>query len=108
MGPIPPAIKAELLASDAYALVAVINGLSKSFGAIPAAILRKTMIPCLVYAGEADPVLEAARESAKLIPTATFFVLPGLSHPQGSQRSDLVLPRLKEFLEKVNIKERGE
>jgi hypothetical protein len=55
-------------------------------------------MPCLVYAGSADgnyPVIEA---TVAEMPNVTFFTLPGLGHAEGFLRSDLVLPKVIEFL----------
>ena len=64
-------------------------------------VLRNTVVPCLVYAGDADPACSDAREGAKLMPNATFVSLPGLDHLQAFERSDLILPHVKKFLVQV-------
>ena len=58
-------------------------------------------VPCLLYAGDADPFHARAKEAANHIPRATFFSLPGLNHVQAGA-SPLVLPYVKEFLARVN------
>ena len=50
------------------------------------------------FAGEADPVYPANKEFVARMPNATFFSLPGLNHPEAFFRSDLVLPRVRQFL----------
>ncbi len=101
-GQVPQEIKAERLANDAYAIVAAIIRSAKSTDVNPAVVLPKTLVQCLIFAGEADPGFAAALESAKLLPNVTFFSLPGLDHAKCWERSDLVLPHVKEFLAKVN------
>jgi hypothetical protein len=60
-------------------------------------------MPCLVYAGEADPVYQANKEFVARMPNATFFSLPGLNHPEALFRSDLVLPHVRQFLRAANL-----
>ena len=54
---------------------------------------------CLLYAGEADPLCAEARAASQLIANASFFSIPGLTHAGGFERSDLVLPRVMQFLQ---------
>jgi pimeloyl-ACP methyl ester carboxylesterase len=65
-------------------------------------ILSGMRMPCLLYAGEADPLCAEAKAASPLIPNARFFSLPGLSHAGAFQRSDLVLPRVRAFLNGVS------
>jgi pimeloyl-ACP methyl ester carboxylesterase len=58
-------------------------------------------MPCLLYAGSVDPVCPVAEATAAEMPNATFFTLPGLGHAEGLFRSDLVLPRVADFLQSV-------
>jgi len=52
--------------------------------------------PCLLYAGDADPVHTGAREAAGHVADARFISLPGLDHVQAGG-SPLILPHVKEF-----------
>ena len=54
------------------------------------------------YLGEADGFFPGVKESAKQIPEVKFVSFPGLDHGQTSQRSDLVLPQVTEFLSEVS------
>jgi pimeloyl-ACP methyl ester carboxylesterase len=63
-------------------------------------ILPTTTMPCLLYAGEADPLCPLVERCASELPDARFFSLPGLNHIQAAVRSDLVLPYVVEFLAK--------
>jgi len=54
--------------------------------------------PALVYAGSADPIHDAAQQTASELPTAQFTSLPGLNHVDAMCRSDLVLAHVEPFL----------
>jgi pimeloyl-ACP methyl ester carboxylesterase len=99
--PLPDQIKtlsfrAHMLANDAEALMAV--GIDR-----PSIedILPTLPMPCLIYAGDADPVHPRAEAYVRLIPDSTFVSLPGVDHWAGMYRSDLVLPHVRAFLERV-------
>jgi len=64
-------------------------------------VLPRMTMPCLIFVGEDDPRLSGVRESARSIRDAMFFSLPGCGHAAGWARHDLVLPRVKAFLENV-------
>ena len=64
-------------------------------------VLPNLTMPCLVYYGDADPGHVRAQEYVKQIPDATFVLLPGLDHWAGIYRSDLALPPIRAFLERV-------
>jgi pimeloyl-ACP methyl ester carboxylesterase len=66
------------------------------------AILPQMTMPCLVFAGEADPAYPRIQEFVTRMPNATFFSVPGLGHADTLFRSDLVLPHVTEFLRRVN------
>jgi hypothetical protein len=55
-------------------------------------------MPCLVYAGDADrnyPIVEA---TVAEMPNVKFITLPGCGHADAFLRSELMLPRVIEFL----------
>lgn len=60
-------------------------------------ILPTMTMPCLLYAGEPDPVFPKTQESAKHIPNA-IFSSPGLDHGAAFRESGLVLPHVTKFL----------
>ena len=92
-----PALAKRLLANDTAALIACRQ---QRLTAQPYAdIVDKIDVPTLVYAGSADPIHDAARQSASQIPGAEFVSLPGLAHIAAMCRADLVLPRVHPFLE---------
>jgi pimeloyl-ACP methyl ester carboxylesterase len=94
--PLPPALKARLVENDVEALIARrTKGLQISGFA---EILSAMTMPCLLFAGEGDPVYAENRECVRSMPNVTFFSLPGLGHADAFLRSDLVLPHVMEFL----------
>jgi pimeloyl-ACP methyl ester carboxylesterase len=64
--------------------------------------IRKIAVPTLLYAGSADPIHGAARQSASQIPGATFISLPGLDHVAAMCQPRLILPQVQEFLERID------
>jgi pimeloyl-ACP methyl ester carboxylesterase len=61
--------------------------------------LRKWRIPCLICAGEADEMHDAAKRAAGEIPGATFVSLTGHSHISAFYEADyLLLPHILELL----------
>ena len=65
------------------------------------AFLPDVDIPCLVYAGDLDYWHMFAKDTAESIKGAEFLSLPGLDHGEGLHRSDLVLPHITNFLDKL-------
>lgn len=96
-GPMTPRRKARALANDLEALLAV----AQDRPSLEAVLPTMTM-PCLLFAGEADPVYPAVKECVKQMPNVTFFSLPDLGHTEAGGRSDLVLPHLTKFLATVS------
>jgi pimeloyl-ACP methyl ester carboxylesterase len=92
-----PALRQRLLANDMGALIACQQRPQQE----SSDVLGKIAVPTLIYAGGADPVHDAARQSASQIPSAQFISLPGLAHPAALCRSDLVLPHVEPFLAKA-------
>ncbi len=68
--------------------------------------LERISYPCLVFCGELDESgsYPGAKESANHIPNAKFVSFPGLGHFQAGAKSDLVVPKVKEFLAQVSKK----
>jgi pimeloyl-ACP methyl ester carboxylesterase len=96
-GYLTQAFKDRILANDADALTACrlkrlqIPSMDKR--------LPDFEVPCLLYAGDADPIFDAVRRTGVAIPNATFFSLPGAGHVQVMMESQSVLPRIVQFLE---------
>ncbi len=101
-GPLPPDVKAHILANDYKALAAVCKGMMT----FPPVIndVPKMKMPILLYVGEKDFGFSAVVETHKMLPNASLFTLPGLDHMMGSGSPDLVMPRIKKFLKQVNNK----
>jgi pimeloyl-ACP methyl ester carboxylesterase len=90
---LPEKLKARLLTNDVDALDACrVDSLGF------AEVLPTMTMPCLLYAGLADPIYPVAEATVAEMPNAKFFTLPGLGHAEGLLRSDLVLPKVTEFL----------
>jgi len=91
--PLSPAHVARLLSNDVEALMASrVDALGFSD------LLPKMAMPCLLYAGAFAPECPLVEETAAQMPNAAFFTLPGLTHGEAYLRSDLVLPRVLDFL----------
>ncbi len=92
-----PAMLARHEANDLAALLALSQDRTDFSEVLP------TMkMPCLLFVGEDDPRLTGVRESARNIPGAAFFSLPGCGHAIALARHDLVLPHVTAFLRKVH------
>ncbi len=61
--------------------------------------LEKMTMPCLIYVGDQDPRLEPSEKAVSQLPNARFVVLPGLNHVGAMMMKDMVMPKVKEFLE---------
>ena len=103
-GHLPRALKDHYLSLDAFALAAIAEAHGNPSGPNTEEILPLIKLPYLIYAGENDPVLEAARYYAGRIPGARFISFPGLNHRQCFEHSELVSPHVKKFLTEVNKK----
>lgn len=91
--------RARWLAADAEALAAArIQRLNESY--IAEGDLGSITAPTLLYAGTSDSmaVLETLERGEQLMPNAEILLLEGLDHAQVLARSDLVLPRVLDFL----------
>jgi pimeloyl-ACP methyl ester carboxylesterase len=94
--PLHDALRARLIANDAKAMDAArVDSLGF------ADVLPTMSMPCLVYAGSADPIYPVVEATVAEMPNVTFFSLSGLGHAEGFLRAELVLPRVIEFLGSV-------
>ena len=91
-----PTLQAMMLANDPEALMASLIDRPSLEGILPT-----LPVPCLIYVGDADSRHPGCETSVRLIPDATFVSLPGLDHLTGTSRSDLVLPHVRAFLDRV-------
>lgn len=89
---LPESLKARLLRNDAKALEACrVDSLGY------ADVLPTMTMPCLVYAGSADPIYPIVEATVAEMPNVSLFTLSGLGHGEGLLRSELVLPKVIEF-----------
>ena len=98
--PLPPSLTARLVRNDVEALIALRTKVLQSPGL--AEILPTMTMPCLLFAGENDPIYAENKECVRTMPNVTFFSLPGLGHADTFFRSDLVLPHVMQFLATVS------
>ena len=98
--PLPPSLQARLVRNDVEALIALRTKVLQSPGL--AEILPTMTMPCLLFAGENDPIYAENKECVLTMPNVTFFSLPGLGHADTFFRSDLVLPHVMQFLATVS------
>jgi pimeloyl-ACP methyl ester carboxylesterase len=61
-------------------------------------VLPGMKMPCLLFAGDADPRFARVQQCAAQLSNATFFSLPGRDHVGGLVAIDLVAPRITAFL----------
>jgi pimeloyl-ACP methyl ester carboxylesterase len=94
--PIEDEIKARLLSNDVQAVIASTRDRPDM-----REVLAAMTMPCLVYAGESDPLHPDVERAARQLPNGTFFSLPDIGHYEGFVRSDLVLPYVTKFLARV-------
>jgi pimeloyl-ACP methyl ester carboxylesterase len=91
------AIRADLMANDLDALLALTQDRTSL-----ADVLPTMSMPCLLYSGEADPRLPRMQECSQGLTNGTFFSLPECDHVAAFARSDLVLPHVTAFLDRVH------
>ena len=98
-----PARTSRLMANDFEALLSCFKSVSPPISDMVNALSQMT-VPFLVFVGESDQFFpyEQLKEGYKNVPDLTFLTLPGLDHMQAEKRSDLIVPRIKEFLSKVD------
>jgi pimeloyl-ACP methyl ester carboxylesterase len=90
---LPPDRRAELMANDFRALAGAQQDRPSLAGVLP------TMkMPCCLYVGEADGILQQVATCSKEIPNATFMSFSELNHADAFYRSDVVLPPILAFL----------
>jgi pimeloyl-ACP methyl ester carboxylesterase len=91
-----PALLARLRQNDLQALMVMTQDRPSV-----AEMLPTMTMPCLLFAGEADPRLAQMRECTANLSNATLFSLPELDHVGTFLASNLVLPHVQAFLAKV-------
>ncbi|MFC1948372.1 alpha/beta fold hydrolase [Chloroflexota bacterium] len=98
-GPLPADLKAQFLANDFDAMVAIL----KSPWPNLEEYLPDMNMAALIIIGESDKLwpFKEIGESYRVLTNMTFISLPNLDHGEAFIRSDQVLPHIKEFLTKV-------
>ena len=100
-----PEEHARFLANDSDALAALLTT-KLTEPDLTDAEVASIMVPTLLYVGTQDnPHL--VERAARLMPTATVVTIDGLDHEQGFLRSDLVVPHVRSFLERVDAGSTG-
>jgi len=95
-----PERKARLMANDLEAVIALFSATHWRLSLEE--VLPTMTMPCLIFAGEADPLHSGAKECAENMPNATFISLPGLGHFEVLSQIHLLLPHIKKFLARVS------
>jgi pimeloyl-ACP methyl ester carboxylesterase len=93
---LPPEMKARMVTNDLQALAAA----AQTRPSLEEILPQMTM-PCLLFAGEADPWYPLIQANARRMPQATVVSFPGLGHAAVTRRADLVLPPVLQFLRAV-------
>lgn len=99
-GPLPLQVKKLILANDSLALAAVCRSMLVEKPLVDD--LPKMEMPFLIFAGDKDFSYAGAKESAGLLPNASFITLPGLDHSMAGGSPERIVPQMKEFLKRVN------
>ena len=100
-GPWPDSVKTpglmeRILANDLEALIAMhVDRPDLAW------MLERLTLPCLAYVGDADPARNRVEQFVAQLPQASLVLLPGVDHGSGMVRSDLVLPHVRTFLERL-------
>jgi pimeloyl-ACP methyl ester carboxylesterase len=93
---LPETLRARLLTNDLKAMDA-----SRVDSLGVADVLPTMTLPCLLYAGSTDPIYPLVEATVAEMPNVEFFTLSGLGHAEVLFRSELVLPRVMDFLRSV-------
>lgn len=67
-------------------------------------LLRTLSVPCLMLAGENDPIYGKVKESSKLSPLIEFAAIPEADHWFSLYKSGFTIPQIEGFIEKVTFK----
>jgi pimeloyl-ACP methyl ester carboxylesterase len=91
-----PERRADLVANDLDAVAALFSA-SHWRGSLED-VLPGMVMPCLIFAGEDDPLYVGAKECVRSMPSARFISLPGLGHSEVLLKSKDLLPHITKFL----------
>lgn len=98
---ITPSIEQRLGANDTMALVACRQ--QRLITPPYSDVVEKIVVPTLLYAGSADPIHDAARQTASQIPGARFISLAGLNHIEAMCQPQQIVPHVQLFLERIGL-----
>jgi pimeloyl-ACP methyl ester carboxylesterase len=96
---LPEAAQQRFLQNDARALLAAYTNDRPDISEI----LPAMTMPCLLFAGEADPLQPAIERCAAELSNATFVAWPGLNHIQMGLQLKTMLSHLTQFLTTVSV-----
>lgn len=100
-GPLSPERRERFLALDPLAIAAAWEAVGEWDGVEEA--LPTMATPALIIVGDQDTEYrETAPRDAGRMPNARFVSIPGLDHVQSFDRTDLVLPHIREILDRVS------
>jgi pimeloyl-ACP methyl ester carboxylesterase len=99
-GEISDKMRERLLQNDCEALIAIL----KTPWPYRGDDLQYMKEPFLLLGGEFDPGFTTIEDASEQLPDSTFIPLPGLNHMQTTIQIDKVLPHIKDFLSRVNMK----
>jgi pimeloyl-ACP methyl ester carboxylesterase len=102
-GPLPDEARARWLDNDGAALAACVAAMIAESDGSQVADLPQIEIPVMLLVGTEEPFADRAREAAELLPRGAYVPLQGLDHAQTFFRSDLVVPRVREFLAQARV-----
>jgi len=95
-----PEMKARLATNDYKAIAALFS--ARHWRLSLEDVLPTMTMPCLIFAGETDPLYAGAKKCVQSMRNATFVSLPGLGHLGLMSQRHLVLPHITKFLTKVS------
>lgn len=95
----PDAVREQILENDTQPYIKMAYARRHEESVEPH--LTSLTLPVLIYSGQDDGVYEETRIAGQLIPYSTFVSIPDLDHNQSLYRSDIALPHIKDFLDKV-------
>lgn len=98
-GPMPDAIKNDMLHNDVKALIAA-NTLARTDISSILHSNRNIFPPRMLYVGDFDPIRDQVKKTAELL-NANYFVVPKANHVQTLWWRDAVLQPIEDFLAKV-------
>lgn len=89
--------KQRFLSNDKDALLAAVaDNRTDNSG-----VLKNIAVPCLMMDGEADGIFDQVKEASKFSENIKFVPIPGADHVNSLGQSELVVPRVEQFLDSL-------